>query len=149
MCVELSQPLLFVPQWLQEPGPFNEKRTLFCDMVCFLFITPLAAISGWLCLRGAQDHLHLGSWLQAVGLITLTIALFTIYVLWTLVSVTSSSSSSRLCVTLTAISCLRRYPSATTASCTRSGEEPIRECVCSFPKRGSPAPPSIPCCPPS
>lgn len=54
-------------------------------MVCFLFITPLAAISGWLCLRGAQDHLQLRSWLQAVGLIALTIALFTIYVLWTLV----------------------------------------------------------------
>lgn len=54
-------------------------------MVCFLFITPLAAISGWLCLKGAQDHLQLGSWLQAVGLIALTIALFTIYVLWTLV----------------------------------------------------------------
>uniref|UniRef100_A0A3P8VF97 E3 ubiquitin-protein ligase MARCHF2 n=1 Tax=Cynoglossus semilaevis TaxID=244447 RepID=A0A3P8VF97_CYNSE len=73
-------------EWLQDPGPRNEKRTLFCDMVCFLFITPLAAISGWLCLKGAQDHLQLGSWLQSVGLITLTIALFTIYVLWTLVS---------------------------------------------------------------
>lgn len=83
---DLSRPLLCSPpQWLQDPGPLNEKRTLFCDMVCFLFITPLAAISGWLCLRGAQDHLHLGSWLQAVGLITLTVALFTIYVLWTLV----------------------------------------------------------------
>ncbi len=54
-------------------------------MVCFLFITPLAAISGWLCLRGAQDHLHFNSRLEAVGLIALTIALFTIYVLWTLV----------------------------------------------------------------
>lgn len=84
-----------IPQWLQDPGPLNEKRTLFCDMVCFLFITPLAAISGWLCLRGAQDHLQLGSWLQAVGLITLTIALFTIYVLWTLVNVTSCGSPLR------------------------------------------------------
>ncbi|KAF7664926.1 hypothetical protein LDENG_00162230 [Lucifuga dentata] len=73
-------------EWLRDPGPRNEKRTLFCDMVCFLFITPLAAISGWLCLRGAQDHLQMGSWMQAVGLIALTIALFTIYVLWTLVS---------------------------------------------------------------
>ncbi|KAG7252296.1 hypothetical protein CRUP_034309 [Coryphaenoides rupestris] len=71
-------------EWLQDPGPRNEKRTLFCDMVCFLFITPLAAISGWLCLRGAQDHLQLKSRLEAVGLIALTIALFTIYVLWTL-----------------------------------------------------------------
>ncbi|XP_033055218.1 E3 ubiquitin-protein ligase MARCH2 isoform X2 [Trachypithecus francoisi] len=73
-------------EWLKDPGPRTEKRTLCCDMVCFLFITPLAAISGWLCLRGAQDHLRLHSQLEAVGLIALTIALFTIYVLWTLVS---------------------------------------------------------------
>lgn len=73
-------------QWLKDPGPRTEKRTLCCDMVCFVFITPLAAISGWLCLRGAQDHLRLHSRLEAVGLIALTIALFTIYVLWTLVS---------------------------------------------------------------
>ncbi|KAF6306625.1 hypothetical protein mRhiFer1_010717 [Rhinolophus ferrumequinum] len=71
-------------EWLKDPGPRTEKRTLCCDMVCFLFITPLAAISGWLCLRGAQDHLRLHSRLEAVGLIALTIALFTIYVLWTL-----------------------------------------------------------------
>ncbi|XP_031666187.1 E3 ubiquitin-protein ligase MARCH2-like isoform X3 [Oncorhynchus kisutch] len=69
-------------QWLRDPGPRSEKRTLLCDMACFLLITPLAAISGWLCLRGAQDHLN--SQLQAVGLIALTIALFTIYILWTL-----------------------------------------------------------------
>uniref|UniRef100_A0A4X2MF79 E3 ubiquitin-protein ligase MARCHF2 n=1 Tax=Vombatus ursinus TaxID=29139 RepID=A0A4X2MF79_VOMUR len=73
-------------EWLKDPGPRNEKRTLFCDMVCFLFITPLAAISGWLCLRGAQDHLQFNSRLEAVGLIALTLALFTIYILWTLVS---------------------------------------------------------------
>uniref|UniRef100_A0A1A8GV87 E3 ubiquitin-protein ligase MARCHF2 n=1 Tax=Nothobranchius korthausae TaxID=1143690 RepID=A0A1A8GV87_9TELE len=73
-------------QWLKDPGPRSEKRTLLCDMACFLLITPLAAISGWLCLRGAQDHLQLKSRLEAVGLIALTIALFTIYVLWTLVS---------------------------------------------------------------
>ncbi|XP_077580147.1 E3 ubiquitin-protein ligase MARCHF2-like [Stigmatopora nigra] len=73
-------------QWLRDPGPRSEKRTLLCDMACFLLITPLAAISGWLCLRGAQDHLQLKSRLEAVGLIALTIALFTIYILWTLVS---------------------------------------------------------------
>ncbi|XP_020336048.1 E3 ubiquitin-protein ligase MARCHF2 isoform X1 [Oncorhynchus tshawytscha] len=80
------KPLTEVTKWLRDPGPRNEKRTLFCDMVCFLLITPLAAISGWLCLRGAQDHLHFNSRLEALGLIALTIALFTIYVLWTLVS---------------------------------------------------------------
>ena len=72
-------------QWLRDPGPRSEKRTLLCDMACFLLITPLAAISGWLCLRGAQDHLQLRSRLEALGLIALTIALFTIYILWTLV----------------------------------------------------------------
>lgn len=74
---------------MQNPGLRQEKRTLFGDMVCFLLITPLATISGWLCLRGAIDHLHLSSRLEAVGLITLTVALFTIYLFWTLVSMPS------------------------------------------------------------
>lgn len=78
--------IFFLAQWLKDPGPRSEKRTLLCDMACFLLITPLAAISGWLCLRGAQDHLQLKSRLEAVGLIALTIALFTIYILWTLVT---------------------------------------------------------------
>ncbi|KAK9532971.1 hypothetical protein VZT92_010328 [Zoarces viviparus] len=78
-----SRPLL---EWLQNPGLRQEKRTLFGDMVCFLLITPLATISGWLCLRGAIDHLHFSSRLEAVGLIALTVALFTIYLFWTLVS---------------------------------------------------------------
>ncbi|XP_062369409.1 E3 ubiquitin-protein ligase MARCHF3 [Cinclus cinclus] len=73
-------------EWLRNPGPQHEKRTLFGDMVCFLFITPLATVSGWLCLRGAVDHLHFSSRLEAVGLIALTVALFTIYLFWTLVS---------------------------------------------------------------
>ncbi|XP_078251712.1 E3 ubiquitin-protein ligase MARCHF3-like [Rhinoraja longicauda] len=73
-------------EWLRNPGPLHEKRTLFGDMVCFLFITPLATISGWLCLRGAVDHLHFSSRLEAIGLIALTVALFTIYLFWTLVS---------------------------------------------------------------
>lgn len=88
----LTALFLSIPQWLKDPGPRNEKRTLFCDMVCFLFITPLAAISGWLCLRGAQDHLQFNSRLEAIGLIALTIALFTIYVLWTLVSAQEGSA---------------------------------------------------------
>ncbi|XP_076876118.1 E3 ubiquitin-protein ligase MARCHF3-like isoform X2 [Brachyhypopomus gauderio] len=73
-------------EWLRNPGLRQEKRTLFGDMVCFLLITPMATISGWLCLRGAVDHLHFSSRLEAVGLIALTVALFTIYLFWTLVS---------------------------------------------------------------
>lgn len=82
---ELDRPLLCPLQWLQNPSLRQEKRTLFGDMVCFLLITPLATISGWLCLRGAIDHLHFSSRLEAVGLIALTVALFTIYLFWTLV----------------------------------------------------------------
>ncbi|XP_061331617.1 E3 ubiquitin-protein ligase MARCHF3 isoform X2 [Pezoporus occidentalis] len=73
-------------EWLRNPGPQHEKRTLFGDLLCFFFITPLASISGWLCLRGAVNHLHFSSRLEAVGLIALTVALFTIYLFWTLVS---------------------------------------------------------------
>ncbi|XP_039979152.1 E3 ubiquitin-protein ligase MARCHF3-like isoform X2 [Xiphias gladius] len=78
-----SRPLF---EWMQTPGLRQERRTLFGDLVCFLLITPLATISGWLCLRGAIDHLHFSSRLEAVGLIALTVALFTIYLFWTLVS---------------------------------------------------------------
>ncbi|KAJ8287274.1 hypothetical protein GJAV_G00049670 [Gymnothorax javanicus] len=78
-----TRPLL---EWIRSPGLRREKRTLFGDMVCFLVITPLATISGWLCLRGAVDHLQFSSRLEAVGLIALTVALFTIYLFWTLVS---------------------------------------------------------------
>lgn len=78
-----SRPLI---EWLQNPGLRQEKRTLLGDMVCFLLITPLATVSGWLCLRGAIDHLQFSSRLEAVGLIALTVALFTIYLFWTLVS---------------------------------------------------------------
>ncbi|KAL4617682.1 E3 ubiquitin-protein ligase MARCH3 [Arapaima gigas] len=78
-----ARPLL---EWIRNPGLQQEKRTLFGDMVCFLLITPLATISGWLCLRGAVDHLNFSSRLEALGLIALTVALFTIYLFWTLVS---------------------------------------------------------------
>jgi hypothetical protein len=91
-----SLTFLFFWQWLRNPGPQHEKRTLFGDMVCFLFITPLATISGWLCLRGAVDHLHFSSRLEAVGLIALTVALFTIYLFWTLVSMAVAGGSSQL-----------------------------------------------------
>ncbi|XP_025718948.1 E3 ubiquitin-protein ligase MARCHF2 isoform X1 [Callorhinus ursinus] len=128
-------------EWLKDPGPRTEKRTLCCDMVCFLFITPLAAISGWLCLRGAQDHLRLHSRLEAVGLIALTIALFTIYVLWTLRLYHFSPILGETARELLApcrralhfagsrvlVGSFSKSPSATTASYTLSGEGPTRK----------------------
>uniref|UniRef100_A0A3Q3AJG0 RING-type E3 ubiquitin transferase n=1 Tax=Kryptolebias marmoratus TaxID=37003 RepID=A0A3Q3AJG0_KRYMA len=78
------RPLL---EWLQISGLQQETRTLFGDLVCFLLITPLATISGWLCLRRAVDHLYFSSQLEAVGLIALTVTLFTIYLFWALVGI--------------------------------------------------------------
>ncbi|XP_057696717.1 E3 ubiquitin-protein ligase MARCHF2-like [Corythoichthys intestinalis] len=72
-------------QWLHDPGTKEERRLVFCDIMCFLFVTPLASISGWLCLKGVKDDLQLGSLLQNTGLISLTLVLFSIYTLWTMV----------------------------------------------------------------
>lgn len=112
-------------QWLRNPGPQHEKRTLFGDMVCFLFITPLATISGWLCLRGAVDHLHFSSRLEAVGLIALTVALFTIYLFWTLVSMAQGPGtwSSQSWPPLS-----RHSPPSGRSPATRPGERQIRRC---------------------
>ncbi|XP_053737501.1 E3 ubiquitin-protein ligase MARCHF3-like [Synchiropus splendidus] len=79
-----QRPLL---EWLQSANAGQEKHTLFGDILCFLVITPLATVTSWLCLRGAIDHYYFSSWLESVGLILLTIALFAIYIFWNLVSV--------------------------------------------------------------
>ncbi|XP_007905264.1 E3 ubiquitin-protein ligase MARCHF3 [Callorhinchus milii] len=73
-------------EWLKDPALHHERRTLFGDFICFLFITPLASLSGWLCVQGAVDHLYFSSSMEAVGLIVLTSALITIYLFWTIVS---------------------------------------------------------------
>ncbi|KAI3377179.1 hypothetical protein L3Q82_009095, partial [Scortum barcoo] len=73
-------------EWLCSPSVQQQRRTLCGDAVCFLFITPLASLSGWLCVQGAMD-LHYTNGMEALGLLVLTLALFTIYVFWTVVSV--------------------------------------------------------------
>lgn len=70
-------------EWLATPS--MQRRTLCGDVICFLFITPLASLSGWLCVQGALD-LYYSNGTEAFGLLTLTLALFTIYLFWTVVS---------------------------------------------------------------
>lgn len=72
------------PQWLCSPSMQQQRRTLWGDAVCFLFITPLAGLSGWLCVQGATELYYTNS-MEALGLLVLTLALFSIYVFWTLV----------------------------------------------------------------
>ncbi|KAM8763407.1 E3 ubiquitin-protein ligase MARCHF3 [Acanthopagrus schlegelii] len=73
-------------EWLSSPSMQQQRRTLCGDAVCFLFITPLASLSGWLCVQGAMD-LYNTNTMETLGLLVLTLALFTIYVFWTVVSV--------------------------------------------------------------
>ncbi|XP_071329061.1 E3 ubiquitin-protein ligase MARCHF3 [Trachinotus anak] len=73
-------------EWLCSPSMQQQRRTLCGDAVCFLFITPLASLSGWLCVQGAMD-LYYTNGMEALGLLALTLALFTIYAFWTVVSV--------------------------------------------------------------
>ncbi|XP_006628733.1 E3 ubiquitin-protein ligase MARCHF3 [Lepisosteus oculatus] len=73
-------------EWLQAPAMQHQRRTLCGDAICFMFITPLASLSGWLCVQGATD-LYYSSSMEAIGLIVLTLALFTIYLFWTTVSI--------------------------------------------------------------
>ncbi|XP_070764670.1 E3 ubiquitin-protein ligase MARCHF3 [Enoplosus armatus] len=73
-------------EWLCSPAVQQQRRTLCGDAACFLFITPLASLSGWLCVQGAMDLYYTNS-VEALGLLVLTLALFTIYVFWTMVSV--------------------------------------------------------------
>eukprot|EP00063_Salmo_salar_P008350 XP_013983185.1 PREDICTED: E3 ubiquitin-protein ligase MARCH3-like isoform X2 [Salmo salar] len=72
-------------EWLGSPAIQHQRRTLCGDVICFLFITPLASLSGWLCVQGAMD-LYFSNSMEAVGLMVLTLALFTIYCFWTVVS---------------------------------------------------------------
>ncbi|XP_036400345.1 E3 ubiquitin-protein ligase MARCHF3 [Megalops cyprinoides] len=72
-------------EWLDTPSTQHQRRTLCGDAICFLFITPLACLSGWLCVQGAMD-LYYSNSMEAIGLIVLTLALFAIYLFWTIVS---------------------------------------------------------------
>ncbi|XP_030650094.1 E3 ubiquitin-protein ligase MARCHF3 [Chanos chanos] len=72
-------------EWLVTPSMRHQRRTLCGDAICFLFITPLASLSGWLCVQGAMD-LYYSNSMEAIGLIVLTLALFTIYLFWTTVT---------------------------------------------------------------
>ncbi|KPP74665.1 E3 ubiquitin-protein ligase MARCH3-like [Scleropages formosus] len=72
-------------EWLHAPSTQHQRRTLCGDAICFMFITPLASLSGWLCVQGAVD-LYYSNSTEALGLIVLTLALFAIYLFWTVVS---------------------------------------------------------------
>lgn len=84
----LFLPPLSLHQWWCSPAMQQQRRTLCSDAACFLFITPLASLSGWLCIQGAME-LYYTNGTEALGLLVLTLALIIIYVFWTVVSLES------------------------------------------------------------
>ncbi|XP_078283332.1 E3 ubiquitin-protein ligase MARCHF3 [Rhinoraja longicauda] len=79
----MSRPL---SEWLKDPALQHKRKMLCGDIICFLFITPLATLSGWLCVHGTIDHFDVNSSIEAVGLLILSAVLITIYILWTTAS---------------------------------------------------------------
>ncbi|XP_023930379.1 E3 ubiquitin-protein ligase MARCH2-like isoform X2 [Lingula anatina] len=73
-------------QWLREPKRPNDKRNMWGDIICFLVLTPLAAVSAWLCVTGALHYAEWTNQWEAAGLITLTVLLVLIYIVWCLVA---------------------------------------------------------------
>uniref|UniRef100_UPI00398E60DA E3 ubiquitin-protein ligase MARCHF3 n=1 Tax=Pristiophorus japonicus TaxID=55135 RepID=UPI00398E60DA len=73
-------------EWLKDPALQQKRRMLCGDIICFLFITPLASLSGWLCVQGTIDHFYFSSSLEAIALLILSAVLITIYLLWTTAS---------------------------------------------------------------
>lgn len=127
----------------RQPKPFSEwwcassmqqqRRTLFGDILCFLFITPLSSLSGWLCVQGAMD-LYFA---EALGLMLLTVSLFTIYVFWSIVSVryhlhlfrTWRTTDQRVRLKIPSSSCSEPEPSQKTVSRKNSEKTTNKETI--------------------
>lgn len=77
----LRKPKPFI-EFLKNPGTQNEKRHLMCDILCFFMLTPLAGVSIWLCLVGAEFFLQWEARWEVPGLACLAVFLLIIYIVW-------------------------------------------------------------------
>jgi len=72
--------------WLCEPVVGDDQRNLVGDGCCFLLLTPLAAISAYLCASGAVFYFEEKK-SEAIGLICLSSLLVTIYLAWLVLTI--------------------------------------------------------------
>jgi len=72
--------------WLCEPGVEDDQRNLVGDIVCFFLLTPLAAISTYLCATGAAFYLEEKK-SESIGLICLCVVLVLIYFIWVFLTI--------------------------------------------------------------
>ena len=68
--------------YLRASRPPREQRFLYGDTTCFFLLTPLGAISSWLCVKGATEYYNYGETWTGIGLIILTSFLTLMYFLW-------------------------------------------------------------------
>jgi len=89
---------LAVMQWLTSRSEMPDLRNLLGDICCFVLLTPLTAVSAWLCISGAVHYSNLpvagsGQW-ETVGLLSLSVFLIIVYSIWCLVRELQPSLSS-------------------------------------------------------
>jgi len=74
-------------KWLCEPAVGDDQRNLVGDGICFVFLTPLATLSAYLCASGAVFYFEQNKTSEAVGLICLSSLLVIIYAVWLTLSI--------------------------------------------------------------
>ena len=74
-------------KWLRRPSKPSDRRNLIGDVVCYLMLTPLSAISAWLCIGFALRKDKPAHTWEMIGFLTLSVILLVIYMIWCLVSI--------------------------------------------------------------
>ncbi|GFY08901.1 e3 ubiquitin-protein ligase MARCHF2 [Trichonephila clavipes] len=65
----------------------SQRRGLMGDLTCFLLLTPLAAVSSFLCVEGAKRQVLWGNSLEAGCLMALATFLITVYFVWNMLTI--------------------------------------------------------------
>ncbi|XP_075534757.1 uncharacterized protein LOC142570100 [Dermacentor variabilis] len=65
----------------------DSQRAVLGDLFCFVLLTPVAALTCFLCTYNAWNQAHEGHIIEAAGLVTLAGLLVTAYVAWSLLTV--------------------------------------------------------------
>uniref|UniRef100_T1J7S7 Uncharacterized protein n=1 Tax=Strigamia maritima TaxID=126957 RepID=T1J7S7_STRMM len=84
--ITCKQPRPYI-HWLQDPSNPSDLRNLAADLLCFTLLTPLAAVSMYLCCVGARHYNAYRLRWEASALICLALFLVVIYGIWSYVTV--------------------------------------------------------------
>jgi len=74
-------------EWFENPSQSSDVKNLVGDVVCFLLLTPLAAISCYMCFLGILHFINWNSHLEVAGLMVLCVCLSVIYTAWSTITI--------------------------------------------------------------